>query len=119
MMARYGYLLLLCGSLFASDIDELVSKIMTTNGIAQTRISAVKDPFEKEMQKDSNNTPIIPTEPVLLLKAVMVNEALVNNKWYKVGDKIEGYTLEWVEKNRVGVAMGKKQKTLYIFKGLK
>jgi|GEM_PF-2103876 len=118
MMRGCAYLLLFCGSLFASDIDELISKIMTPSSIEQSRVSAAKDPFEKEVFKDGNAT--VPVEPTFVLKAIMLNEALINNKWYKVGDKMEDYTLEWVEKNRVGITTaGKKQKTLYIFKGLK
>jgi len=115
---RRIYFLFICGSLFASEVDELISKITTPNGIEQSKLSAAKDPFVKWSTATERNS-TVPPEPIFILKAIMVNEALINNRWYKIGDRIDGYTLEWVEKSRVGIRSGKKQKTLYIFKGLK
>lgn len=111
-------MILFCGSLFAYEADELLAKIMQPKGVEKSRVLRAKDPFLKpEIIREGNFTP--PPEPEFILKAVFEQSALINGKWCKKGDNIEGYEVFDITKHSVVMFDRKKQKKLYLFKGKK
>lgn len=109
----------LFGPLFASErITELINDILKLKGTEKSVIERVKDPFEKQVVvREGNFTP--PPEPVFELKAIFEGTALINNKWRKVGEMIDGYEIFEIKKNSVILFDKTKQKKLYLFEGKK
>ncbi|DAB30173.1 MAG TPA: hypothetical protein CFH84_05560 [Sulfurimonas sp. UBA12504] len=77
-------------------------------GVAAVTIAALNDPFiflEKKVTLDTTNTvkqvpatsgtfafkTPLPTAPTLKLAAIMNGAALINGKWCKIGDTVQGY----------------------------
>ncbi len=107
------------GSVFASDkINDLIAEILKLNGTSKSVIEKVKDPFEKPIVfREGNFTP--PPEPVFVLKAIFESSAFINGKWYKTGDKLEGYSIVEIKKHSVVLFDKPKQKKVYLFEGKK
>jgi len=123
---KYLLLLLICAHLFASDVDELIAKITASKSVEKSALSSAKNPFEspavkKETNKKDDNTtkPLAPPEPTFTLKAIFEKTALINDKWLKQGDKLEGYEVFQINAFNVVLRNQNKQKTLYLFKGRK
>jgi len=123
---KYLLLLLMCAHLFASDVDELIAKITASKSVEKSALSSAKNPFEspavkKETNKKDDNTtkPLAPPEPTFTLKAIFEKTALINDKWLKQGDKLEGYEVFQINAFNVVLRNQNKQKTLYLFKGRK
>lgn len=123
---RYLPLLLIYAHLFASDVDELIAKITASKSVEKSVLSSAKNPFEspavkKETNKKDDNTtkPLAPPEPTFTLKAIFEKTALINDKWLKQGDKLEGYEVFQINAFNVVLQSQSKQKTLYLFKGRK
>lgn len=123
---KYLLLLLIYAQLFASDVDELIAKITASKSVEKSALSSAKNPFEspvikKETNKKDDNAskPLAPPEPTLTLKAIFEKTALINDKWLKQGDKLEGYEIFQINAFSVVLQSQAKQKTLYLFKGRK
>jgi len=123
---KYLLLLLMCAHLFASDVDELIAKITASKSVEKSALSSAKNPFEspavkKETNKKDDNTtkPLAPPEPTFTLKAIFEKTALINDKWLKQGDKLDGYEVFQINAFNVVLRNQSKQKTLYLFKGRK
>ncbi len=116
----------MCAHLFASDVDELIAKITASKSVEKSALSSAKNPFEspavkKETNKKDDNTtkPLAPPEPTFTLKAIFEKTALINDKWLKQGDKLDGYEVFQINAFNVVLRNQNKQKTLYLFKGRK
>ncbi len=108
----------LLGSLFASErITALVEGILKLNGTEKSIIEKVKDPFERPPLREGNFTP--PPEPVFVLKAIFDGTALINGKWHKKGDSVEGCDIIEIKKHAVVLFNKPKQKKVYLFEGKK
>ncbi len=127
-------LLLMIGIIFNSTIliadnmswvNEQLKAIKPKRiGISDQEISLIKDPFiflkkkddkkKKQKKKASFSTApvMVPQveEPVFRdfkLYAIMNKTALINNKWYKKGEKVHGFTLVKVNLTQVVLRRGK------------
>jgi len=125
--------LLLGTSLFANElswVDKQVEAIKPPrSGMKNRSLSTIKDPFIflKKMKKDEKPTSSTKatsssksvsihrtksTKQVLTLLVVLNNKAMINNNWYKQGDKLNGYTIK--EINTHSVLLIKKKKKLLL-----
>jgi hypothetical protein len=114
-------------SLLSNDllwVNEQVEAIKPPRkGMDTKELSQIKDPFvflKKEEKKESapslgQNVVSVPTEQVkksqqpLQLSVILNNSAMINNSWYKKGDKVRGYTLAEVNRNSVLLTSKKKK----------
>ncbi|MDD2789421.1 MAG: hypothetical protein PHU40_02020 [Sulfurimonas sp.] len=95
-------------------------------GVTSATISALSDPFiflEKKVNSDATKQVAAtsgtytfkspaPTAPTLILSAVMNDSALINAKWYKVGDTIHGYKVLSIDLKSAHLASKNKKLTL-------
>ncbi len=114
-----------------SWVDKQIEAIKPSRvGVSLKEISKLKDPFiflhkdkeEKQKVKLNKNTVYkthIPSKPTiqkvhkgLFLEAILNKSALINGKWYKVGDKIYGYTVVNINAKSVELVKNKKKKIL-------
>lgn len=110
--------LLTCTLLYGSEIDDIIRNIASKRSIlTESQIAATADAFEKQKIVADNNETNKTVAPKLELKAILDGQALVNDKWLKVGDVIHGYKLSQIGAKSVMVTGKKESKTLYIFKG--
>jgi len=112
-------------------VDKQIEAIKPAReGISNKRISSLKDPFifliDNEIKKKDNSKIIIKrkkytknnTKPKYYkakavqtnikfkLEAVINKTALINTKWYKIGEKIKTYTLKEVNLHQVVLTKG-------------
>jgi hypothetical protein len=120
-------ILLLSTSLFSNEllwVDEQVEAIKPPRkGMNISSLSAIKDPFvflKKEEKKETssplnNGLVTIPTKSVkkspkvLTLSLILNNSAMINNVWYKKGDKVSGYNVAHIDAKTVLLTKKKKQ----------
>jgi len=126
MKALYIILLLIISfNLSANElqwVDEQINAIKPPRtGVNKSKINTTKDPFiflkEDETKNEENTSTLTPTTintKVLLSKkrtikkrasidlmAIFNKSALINNKWYKLGDKIDKYTISEIKQTTV------------------
>lgn len=110
---------------FASDkikeIDNIIEKIKTRRvGISKEAIKELKDPFflsKKEKKLYENKKRVAKSKRVnFKLYAIFNNKAKINSKWYKIGNKIKGFTLYKVCNNCVKLKRNKRVVTLFLNK---
>jgi len=115
-----------------SWVDEQIEAIKPSRvGVSLKEISRLKDPFiflhrgkkdeEKEIKLNKKSVVITKTTstPVikkvhkgLFLEAILNKSALINGKWYKVGDEVYGYKILSIEAKSVELKKNKKRKIL-------
>ena len=102
--------------LYCSEADSIIANILAPKDtLAPAQIAGVSDAFEKPpVVLDANKTV---SAPKFSLKAIFEGGALINGRWLRLGDTVNGYRIEKIDKNKVFLVNGKKQKTLHIFKG--
>lgn len=104
-----------------SWVDKQIEAIQPErSGIADKNINSIKEPFIF-LNDDTNSTKVsspnkvtkvvkaedgtvkkvIVTLKPLKLSAIMNQNALINQKWYKLNDKIRDYKLIKIEKNHI------------------
>lgn len=117
---RIVVFLLACGFLYGSEIDEIIKNIASKRNIlAESQIAAAADAFEKQKIVADGNETNKTVAPKLELKAILDGQALINDKWLKIGDAIYGYKLSQIGAKSVTITSKKESKRLYIFKGVK
>jgi hypothetical protein len=112
-------------------VDEQIEAIKPPReGLDEKQFSFLKDPFiflkknqtPKEEKKITNRAPQAipggslvskttvkkPLYKELTLIAVINNSALINSKWYKLGEKVGKYKLEQINRTNVILTKGKK-----------
>ena len=112
-----------------SWVDEQVQAIKPPrSGLHSKEVSLIKDPFiflaknrdgDEEIDKKSKTSlkttdTTIPIKKqtikkVLSLGAIMNNSVMISEEWYKVGDKINGYTVSKLTFNSVLLTKDKQQ----------
>ncbi len=114
----FAALALVSQALYCSEADAIIANILSQkSGVAPAQIAAAGDAFEKPAPiLEANATVIIPQ---FVLKAIFDGKALINDKWLKIGDSVNDYKIAKIEKNRVILISGKKQKILNLFKGIR
>ena len=109
-----------------SWVDKQIEAIKPARpGIKNSSISNIKDPFiflEKngyKIVKVEKVTKVKTTKKIVrkygakpTLEMIINKSALINGKWSKVGDKINGYKLNSINKNSVNVSFHNKKYTL-------
>jgi hypothetical protein len=109
-------------SLFAFDVDSVITSIATPkNVISQSDITTLKDPFERPISKEGNETnkTTVVAKPSFQLNAIFDGTALIDGKWRRIGDNVHGYRLTQINSTSVIIASKENKKTLYLFKGVK
>ncbi len=81
------------------EIDKMIAQIKEPRkGIALDELSSVSNPFVT-VKKDVNITKVfIPKkkEESMVLGGIINHKANINGAWYKEGDEVSGYTLQYV-----------------------
>ena len=129
-----------------SWVDEQVNAIKPIRkGISYKQIAYLKNPFvfleknktkkedEKEKKEEpkeqniqttiTNTTKVIDTKPKIVTKlklsAIMNKSALINGKWYKVGERVGGYKITKITLKEVYLVGETSTKTLTTYTNLK
>jgi len=113
---------LLCVPLFAElsvkKIDNMVEQIQgKRKSKVKVEFDKVSSPFATVVhKKDVKASPVIKVveqRVAFNVGAIINGKAMINGQWVKAGDKIEGYTVESVEENRV--VLKKTNRTVELF----
>lgn len=120
-------LILLSNSLFANEllwVDEQVEAIKPPRkGMDTQALASLQDPFvflQKEEKKAipsplNNGLVTVPIKSVkkspkvLTLSVILNNSAMINDVWYKKGDKVNGYQVSQISTKTVLLTNKKKQ----------
>ncbi|MCF6200609.1 MAG: hypothetical protein L3J42_00530 [Hydrogenimonas sp.] len=97
---------LLYGEITISDIDRLVNDIkMEREGLKEVEIQKAKDPFiypngkyRKVLQSAASKSK---RKYRFYLTAIINDSVKINNRWYRLNSKINGYKVSKVGKNYV------------------
>ncbi len=126
MKTLLSLLILTSGILFANAntdwVDGQIKAIKPPrSGISHTAINAIKNPFiyvypesKASDSKAAAKTATTTAPKPLRLSAVMNNVALINGTWYRVNDKVRGYTLAKIVPDSVLLTSGKTKKMLFV-----
>ena len=95
-----------------------ISDILTPKSVIDERdISKLEDPFfgQKSVSKSKKGFLSEPQKPFVKLEAIFEKTAMINGKWLKEGENIDGYKLLDVDKNKVTVSGYGEQMILNLF----
>ncbi len=101
------------------EYDKMFESINTPRkGLNETNINKLQDPFliqkySKKTISDDNAS----SSEVLGLHAIFNDRAKINNKWYKVGEKVGDYTLKKIKASSVMLVNKDQNLELNITKG--
>lgn len=129
-MKKFGLFLILFLSLFGSEFDnemknydEVFVKIKEQRkGLNSGEISSLQDPFKLNLpvaQKGDQNTTKYSSARGFMLKAILLNKANINGKWYKVGDMIDDYNITSVQGSKVIIVKDDEKQELTLKNGSK
>ena len=103
--------------------DKIFEKIKEKrSGLNAIELASVKDPFKQESLKpkvDQNRSNEYQSSRGLSLKAILLNKANINSKWYSVGDIVDEYKLTAVTRNSVVLIKGDEKQELTLKNGSK
>ena len=104
-----------------SSYDKIFEKIKEKrSGLNAIELTSVKDPFKQESLKpkvDQNRSNEYQSSRGLSLKAILLNKANINSKWYSVGDIVDEYKLTSVTRNSVVLIKGDEKQELTLKNG--
>ena len=123
-MIKYIFLFTIIFSfLFSDEIDTIISKIneKRDSQLPKNKISSVVSPMPKVIILDKNNSSesnktimvIKKDEDTFILSAIINNSALINNKWIKLGEKVNGYKLSDIMDDSVYLVDNNKSKLIF------
>ena len=129
-MKKFGLFLILALSLFGSEFesemknyDEVFVKIKEQRkGLNSGEISSLQDPFKLNLpvaSKGDQNTTKYSSARGFMLKAILLNKANINGKWYKVGDMVDDYNITSVYGNKVIIIKDDEKQELTLKNGSK
>jgi len=82
-------------------VNEETGKKSIKKSRTKRRFKSYKK-YSKRSSKNKNRTKLNTViKHSFFLEAIMNNSALINNKWYKLGDKINKYTIHEIERTSV------------------
>ena len=103
--------------------DKILEKIKEKrSGLSDIELSSIKNPFKQEPIKTvtDQNLSIAPqASKGLSLKAILLNKANIDSKWYAVGDIVDGYKIANITKNSVFLVKGDEKQELILKNGSK
>ena len=101
------------------NIRKMVLEIKSPRkSIALEQLSSVPDPFI-EAKKDDNKTKMVVVKKKELdisLSGIINKKAYINGSWYKEGDKISSYTLEYVGTKGIVLVDGEQIRRIFLQK---
>ena len=129
-MKKFGLFLILALSLFGNEFegeiknyDEVFVKIKEQRkGLNGSEISSLQDPFKLSLPvapKGDQNTTKYSSARGFMLKAILLNKANINGKWYKVGDIIDDYNITSVYGSKVIIVKDDEKQELTLKNGSK
>ena len=129
-MKKIGLFLILALSLFGNEFegeiknyDEVFVKIKEQRkGLNGSEISSLQDPFKLSLPvapKGDQNTTKYSSARGFMLKAILLNKANINGKWYKVGDMIDDYNITSVYGSKVIIVKDGEKQELTLKNGSK
>ena len=129
-MKKFGLFLILALGLFGSEFegemknyDEVFVKIKEQRkGLNGSEISSLQDPFKLTLPvapKGDQNTTKYSSARGFMLKAILLNKANINGKWYKVGDMIDDYNITSVQGSKVIIVKDDEKQELTLKNGSK
>ena len=129
-MKKFGLFLILALSLFGSEFegemrnyDEVFVKIKEQRkGLNSGEISSLQDPFKLNLpvaSKGDQNTTKYSSARGFMLKAILLNKANINGKWYKVGDMIDDCNITSVQGSKVIIVKDDEKQELTLKNGSK
>jgi hypothetical protein len=126
-------MLFVSSSVLADDFTWIKQQIQQIkpprHGVANSEIDLLKDPFiflkKNKIKKDKKNTKTsslaqeekkkqVIIEPTFKLKAIINKTALINGRWYNLGDNVHGYKLVKITATDVVLKKRSKRKHLTI-----
>lgn len=90
--------------LSVEQIEKMVFKIHEKrDGIKLQTLDSIKEPFMHLAVEDNESVYITPIKKdmELSLHAILNNKAYINNKWFGINEKIDGYTLKYIGKSGI------------------
>ena len=103
--------------------DKIFEKIKEKrSGLNDIELSSIKNPFKQEPIKtvtDQNLSIITQASKGLSLKAILLNKANIDSKWYAVGDIVDGYKIANITRNSVFLVKGDEKQELILKNGSK
>ena len=129
-MKKFGLFLILALSLFGNEFegemknyDEVFVKIKEQRkGLNSGEISSLQDPFKLNLpvaSKGDQNTTKYSSARGFILKAILLNKANINGKWYKVGDMVDDYNITSVQGSKVIIVKDDEKQELTLKNGSK
>lgn len=129
-MKKFGLFLILALSLFGNEFegemknyDEVFVKIKEQRkGLNSGEISSLQDPFKLNLPvvpKGDQNTTKYSSARGFMLKAILLNKANINGKWYKVGDMVDDYNITSVQNSKVIIVKDDEKQELTLKNGSK
>ncbi len=129
-MKKFGLFLILALSLFGNEFegemknyDEVFVKIKEQRkGLNSGEISSLQDPFKLNLpvaSKGDQNTTKYSSARGFILKAILLNKANINGKWYKVGDMIDDCNITSVQNSKVIIVKDDEKQELTLKNGSK
>jgi len=90
------------GILYASQTPKISDILAPKPSIEEKEISKLEDPFfgQKSTSKPKKSFFAEPQKPSLKLEAIFEKSAMINGKWVKEGESIDGYKLIGTDKNK-------------------
>jgi hypothetical protein len=94
-------------SLYAEDLKLRTQKLIAP--IEKTLIVRVKyDPFKKGQEVVQKIFSKKVQDNTLYVTAILNNKAFINSRWYRVGEKVDGYKIIQLKENSILVKNSKK-----------
>ena len=129
-MKKFGLFLILALSLFGNEFEgemknyyEVFVKIKEQRkGLNSGEISSLQDPFKLNLpvaSKGDQNTTKYSSARGFILKAILLNKANINGKWYKVGDMIDDCNITSVQNSKVIIVKDDEKQELTLKNGSK
>jgi len=107
----------LFASVATQEIDRMVAEIKEPRrGIVMKELSTISNPFVT-VKKDVNITKVfVPKkkEESMALGGIINHKANINGAWYKEGDEVSGYTLQYVGTKGVVLVDATRVKRLFL-----
>jgi len=112
-------LIILSINLYA-DITLILKEIDKINNFHYNYHTIKYNPFVCKNIHENNlvKSFIIKKKSIFILKAIFNNQAFINNKWYKIGDKINGFIIYKITDKEVFLKKGKKIIKIKLKEGL-
>ena len=107
-----------------NSYEQIFEKIKEKrNGLSDIELSSVKNPFKQESittRSDQNSSTVYDNHSKgFSLKAILLNRANINSKWYSVGDIVDTYKITNITKNSVILVKGDEKQELILKNGSK